>query len=53
MVEKYSITCDRHGGSKTALEQHLRDSPVHAPFFDCDDCDRSFDSEEALYETFD
>jgi hypothetical protein len=27
----------------TAIE-----SPVHAPSFDCDDCDRSFDSEEAL-----
>ncbi|TAQ88222.1 hypothetical protein B7494_g3444 [Chlorociboria aeruginascens] len=33
---------------KTALEQHLRDSPVHAPSFDCEDCDRCFDSAEAL-----
>lgn len=51
--DKYSITCDRHCGSKTALWQHLHDSPLHAPFFDCDDCDRSSDSEEALCETCD
>ena len=31
-----------------ALQQHLRDSPVHALSFDCDNCDRSFDSNEAL-----
>ncbi|KAG9233108.1 hypothetical protein BJ875DRAFT_535554 [Amylocarpus encephaloides] len=31
-----------------ALQQHLRDLPAHVPSFDCDDCDRSFDSEEAL-----
>jgi hypothetical protein len=34
--------------AETALQQHLRDSPVHAQSFDCDDCDRSFDSEDAL-----
>jgi hypothetical protein len=26
----------------------LRDSPAHTRSFDCEDCDRSFDSEEAL-----
>lgn len=41
-------TCDRHFGNVKALQQHLRDSPVHASSFDCDDCDRSFDSEQAL-----
>jgi uncharacterized protein YlaI len=41
-------TCDRHYGSETALQQHLRDSPVHAPSVNCHDCDRSFNNEEAL-----
>merc|ERR1712054_215219 len=31
-----------------ALEQHLRDSPVHMPSFDCETCDRPFCSKEAL-----
>ena len=31
-----------------ALAQHFRDAAVHAQYFDCDDCDRSFDSEKAL-----
>jgi hypothetical protein len=35
-------TCDRSSPSDEALAQHLRDSPVHAPIFDCDTCDRSF-----------
>jgi hypothetical protein len=42
------ITCDRHFGSGTALQQHLRDSSAHSPSFDCDDCDRSFDREKVL-----
>ncbi|KAK8036728.1 hypothetical protein PG994_015225 [Apiospora phragmitis] len=42
------ITCDRAFGSEDALEQHLRNSPVHAPSFDCDDCNRSFRSDNAL-----
>merc|ERR1712054_266843 len=33
---------------KEALEQHLRDSPVHMPSFDCETCDRPFCSKEAL-----
>lgn len=36
------VLCDR------SLQQHLRDSPVHARSFDYEDCDRSFNSEEAL-----
>ncbi|KAJ0163700.1 Zinc finger protein [Colletotrichum tanaceti] len=42
------IPCDRSFGSQEALEQHLRDSPVHAPSLDCEACDRSFGSQEAL-----
>ncbi|KAK8913373.1 Zinc finger protein 358 [Metarhizium anisopliae] len=42
------IACDRSFGSEEALEQHLRDAPVHAPSFECSTCDRSFGSEEAL-----
>ena len=41
-------TCDRYFGSKDALEQHLRDSTVHAPSFYCDTCDRYFDCKRAL-----
>ena len=40
--------CDRSFGSKEALDQHLRDSPAHAPSYECELCDRSFGSEEAL-----
>jgi hypothetical protein len=35
-------------GSDEAPQQHLRDSPVHAPSFDCETCDRTFGSDEAL-----
>jgi hypothetical protein len=42
------MPCNRRFGSEEALQQHLRDSPAHAPSFDCDDCVRAFDSEEAL-----
>lgn len=41
-------TCDRSFGSNEALQQHLRDSPVHATLYDCEICDRSFSSNEAL-----
>jgi hypothetical protein len=41
-------TCDRSFASEEALEQHIRDSPAHAPSYDCETCDRSFASEEAL-----
>ncbi|KAK1960024.1 hypothetical protein LY78DRAFT_619146 [Colletotrichum sublineola] len=40
--------CNRSFGNEKALQQHLRDSPVHAPSFDCEACNRSFGSEEAL-----
>jgi len=40
--------CDRTFSSEEALQQHLRDSPVHAPSFECESCDRVFGSEEAL-----
>jgi hypothetical protein len=39
-------TAIRSFSNEEALRQHLRNSPAHA--FDCDDCDRAFDSEEAL-----
>lgn len=42
------VTCDRHYGSETALQQHLRDSAAHALSFNCSDCDRPFNSEQAL-----
>ncbi|ATZ50249.1 hypothetical protein BCIN_05g06170 [Botrytis cinerea B05.10] len=41
-------SCNRHYGSQKALQQHVRDSPVHALPFDCNSCDRSFNSGEAL-----
>ncbi|KAK1572711.1 uncharacterized protein LY79DRAFT_594331 [Colletotrichum navitas] len=40
--------CDRSFGTEEALQQHLRNSPVHAPSFECETCNRSFGSEEAL-----
>ena len=43
-------TCDRSFSSNGALQQHLRDSPVHAPFFNCESCDRSFSSDDALWQ---
>ncbi|KAH6667298.1 hypothetical protein B0J14DRAFT_520018, partial [Halenospora varia] len=39
---------DRSLNSEDALQQHLRDSPAHAPSFDCETCNRSFGNEEAL-----
>ena len=44
--------CDCLFGSKEALDQHLRDSPAHAPSYECELCDRSFGSEEALGQHF-
>jgi hypothetical protein len=35
-----------------ALQQYLRDSPAHVLSFDCESCDRSFDSEDALASIF-
>ncbi|CAG7950532.1 unnamed protein product [Penicillium salamii] len=40
--------CNRSFGSQDALDQHLRDSPVHALSYDCEPCDRSFGSQDAL-----
>lgn len=40
--------CDQIFSSDEALEQHLRDSSVHAPSFGCEECDRSFSCNEAL-----
>jgi hypothetical protein len=42
------MPCNSRFDSEEALRQHLRDSPAHAPSFDCDNCDRSFNNEEAL-----
>jgi hypothetical protein len=42
------VLCDRSFSNEQALEQHLRDSPVHAPSFECETCDRSFSNEQAL-----
>ena len=41
-------TCDPSIGSDEAMQQYLRDLPVHASSFDCEACDRSFGSDEAL-----
>ena len=43
-----TMTCNRSFGNEEALEQHLRDSPVHSSSFDCETCDRSFGSQDAL-----
>jgi Zinc-finger double-stranded RNA-binding/Zinc-finger of C2H2 type len=43
-----TVACDQSFDSEKALQQHLRDSPAHAPSFECETCDRSFGSEEAL-----
>jgi hypothetical protein len=40
--------CNRSFGSQGALDQHLRDSPAHAPSYDCEPCNRSFGSQDAL-----
>ncbi|KAK1657359.1 hypothetical protein BDP55DRAFT_567411 [Colletotrichum godetiae] len=42
------VTCNRSFSSEEALQQHIRDSPVHKPSYDCDACDRSFGDDEAL-----
>ncbi len=42
------VSCDRFFGSEGALQQHIQNSPAHAPSFDCNDCNRSFSSEGAL-----
>jgi hypothetical protein len=42
------VPCNRSFKSNKSLQQHLRDSPIHAPSFDCGDCDQSFSNEEAL-----
>jgi uncharacterized protein YlaI len=44
------VLCDQSFDSEEALQQRLRDSPVHAPSFDCETCDRSFSNEEALHQ---
>ncbi|KAK5203329.1 hypothetical protein LTR41_010972 [Exophiala xenobiotica] len=44
----YCFDCGRDFPHELALRQHLRDSPAHAPSFDCHECDRSFRSEDAL-----
>jgi hypothetical protein len=47
MVEGVNCnTCDRSFSSAFSLAQHLRDSPVHAPTFDCDN--RTFSSASLL-----
>jgi len=48
VAEQYCTSCDRSFASNMALVQHLRDSPMHAPSFDCNDCHRAFASGEAL-----
>ncbi|TLS21752.1 uncharacterized protein PpBr36_09443 [Pyricularia pennisetigena] len=42
------VSCDRVFVSEESLQQHLRDSPVHASMYKCQKCDRSFSSDEAL-----
>jgi hypothetical protein len=42
--------CERSFGSQEALDQHLRDSPAHAPSYECELCNRSLSSQEALNE---
>ncbi|KAK1456479.1 hypothetical protein CMEL01_16383 [Colletotrichum melonis] len=42
------VTCNRSFGSEEALQQHMSDSPIHSPSYDCDICDRSFGNDEAL-----
>ncbi len=39
---------DRSFSGDEALQQHLRDLPVYALSFNCNDCDQSFNSEEVL-----
>ncbi|KAL4779037.1 hypothetical protein BJX76DRAFT_365640 [Aspergillus varians] len=40
--------CNRSFGSQYALNQHIQDSPAHAPSYDCGPCNRSFSSQDAL-----
>jgi len=48
LLTLWPLVCDRTFGSDEALQQHVRDSPAHAPCFDCEACDRSFGSERVL-----
>lgn len=41
-------TCNRTFATVQALQQHVRDSPVHAVTFDCDECGRVFNTVQAL-----
>jgi ribosomal protein L31 len=41
-------TCDQRFGSKGALKQHKRDSPVHKKAFRCETCNQCFGSKGAL-----
>lgn len=45
---KWCEPCNRSFGSQAALDQHLGDSPAHAPSYDCEPCNRSFGSQDAL-----
>lgn len=47
---EHCVSCNRYFASKTALEQHERDSPVHNKTFHCQDCNTSFGSNKALKE---
>ena len=42
------VPCDRSFRNEKMLQQHLRNSLVHASSFNCDNCDRSFNSKNAL-----
>ncbi|KAL4888093.1 hypothetical protein BDV59DRAFT_148976 [Aspergillus ambiguus] len=45
---KWCKPCDRTFCSQEALDQHLRDSPAHAPSYECEPCGRTFGSQDAL-----
>lgn len=47
-VMAYCNICRRLFTTAQALQQHVEDSPVHAPSFDCNTCDRSYGSQDAL-----
>jgi hypothetical protein len=42
------VLCNRYFGSRKALDQHERSSPVHTKTFHCETCDRYFGTTEAL-----
>ncbi|KAF9695387.1 hypothetical protein EKO04_006315 [Ascochyta lentis] len=44
------VPCDRYFGSREALGQHQKNSPVHKKTIHCETCDRYFGSKEALKE---